>query len=58
MNSKGKKVVASIAVVGTLAAVALFNMSSNNNNDSHGNFLAAAQPEQVVAKLFSDFINK
>ena len=39
-----RKVVASIAVVGTIAAVALFNVASNHANETHGNFLAASQP--------------
>ncbi len=58
MNTHGKKVVASLAVVGTLAAVALFNVSTSNDNTSNGNFLATAQPDQQVQRLFSDFISK
>jgi cell shape-determining protein MreC len=54
-----KKIVASIAVVGTVAAVALFNLSgSASDNSSNGTFLAVDNTDQQVVSQFNDFISK
>ena len=51
-----RKLLASIAVVGTLAAVALFNVTSSNTNS--GTFLAADNSNAAVQIEFNDFISK
>lgn len=56
MKTQGKKIVASIAVVGTVAALALFNVSTTGDAETHGNFLAATQPDQQVVSAFGEFI--
>lgn len=50
-----KKIIASIAVVGTIAAVAVINMSGSNN--ASGTFLAS-NDDQVLMTKFNDFITK
>lgn len=52
-----KKIVASIAVVGTIAAVALFNVANNSDAPS-GTFLAADNTDADVQAQFNDFISK
>lgn len=50
-----KKIVASIAVVGTIAAVAVINMTGSNN--ASGTFLASNE-DQIVMTKFNDYISK
>ena len=52
-----KKIIGTIAVVGTIAAVAVINMSGSSNAPS-GTFLAAENPDQQVMLKFNDFISK
>lgn len=51
-----KKIFASIAVVGTIAAVAVINMSGNS--DTTGTFLASDNSDQILMTKFNDFISK
>ena len=50
-----KKILASIAVVGTIAAVAVINMSGNS--DATGTFLAGNEDQLLMTK-FNDYISK
>ncbi|CDW72368.1 UNKNOWN [Stylonychia lemnae] len=57
MQTTTKKLLASVAVVGTIAAVALFNTSGESA--SQGTFLAeSSNSEQKAVTAFNDFINK
>lgn len=53
-----RKIVASIAVVGTIAAVALFNVAQNNNTSSANTFLAEETVDTQVLQQFNDFISE
>lgn len=54
-----RKLLASIAVVGTLAAVAVFNVASNSMKSGASTFLAAETSEDAeVKRLFSEFVVK
>jgi len=52
-----KKFIVSIAVVGTLAVVALFNVASYNHSSS-STFLASDNEDGEVTTLFNSFVSE
>ena len=58
MEQSGKKILGTIAVVGTIAAVAVFNVANGGSDNIGGTFLASNNDQQQVMLSFNQFISE
>ena len=58
MELSNKKFLGSIAVVGTIAAVAVFNVANGGSDSIGGTFLASNNDQQQLMMSFNQFISE